>query len=106
MAELDNFLAAHGWVGIAALIVLKLGEMIWNYFRKRERLTDGNISALRLSYKELKIAIDSNTRAQLGQSEDIKKIKTDLRRCFFAVKKLSGDSWAEIAAEMKEMGIE
>jgi hypothetical protein len=91
MPGLEGFLTEHGGMGaFAALLLLKVGEMLWNYFRTRDTALD-----------RLKQALDENTKSTLAAQADLKKFKTDLHRAFKVLKKLSGDKWPEIMQEME-----
>lgn len=95
MNELAQLLVEKGGAfGIIALLLLKVGEMIWGYFRNREKLTNDQLD-------QLKLAIKENTEALARSRSEMKKLKLDLRRCFFVLKRLTGESWPEIANEMK-----
>ncbi len=77
-----------GTAGIGILILFKIGEWIVGYFRAKEKTTDDSIKAL----------MDSLSLTRV----EIKKLKLDLRRCFYALKKVSGDAWPKIAEELKQ----
>ena len=97
--ELEAALTAHGGLfGFGALFVLKLGDMAWKYFRDREKLTDDSI-------KDLKCELEKTREALALAQSDMHKLKLDLRRCFYAVKKISGENWAKIADEFKNSEI-
>lgn len=91
---LDFLAEKSGLAGFAALFILKLGEMLWTYFRRREKITDESI-------KELKAALEKNTFTLSATQTEMQKLKLDLRKCFFAIKKTSGENWARIASEMQ-----
>lgn len=83
-----------GFGAFAALLVLKIGEMVWNYFRQKEKITADSLA-------ELKMALAKNTDMTTHLSMDIAKLKLDLQRCFFALKHITGDEWDEIVAKIK-----
>jgi len=88
----EHFISDHGGLGaFTALLVLKIGEIIWHYFQSRDS-----------KLNDLKCALERNTITMLAIQKDLRTFKTDLRRAFFALKKVSGDDWPEIAEEIEE----
>lgn len=95
MEELTKTLVEHGGAaGFGALFLLKLGEMVWNYLKNREKLTDDTLTAL-------KVALEENTAEMHVVQNEMCKLKLDLRRCFFVLKKVAGDNWPKLAEEMR-----
>lgn len=93
MPEIERYLTDHGGLGaFGALLVLKVGEMIWHYFQSRDA-----------SLKKLQVALEKNTVTLTAIQSDLKKFKVDMRRAFIALKKVSGDKWAEIAREFDDL---
>lgn len=93
MDLLEHYLTDHGGFGaFAALLVLKIGEMIWSYFRNRDA-----------SLADLKCALEKNTITMAAIQNDLKKFKHDLRRAFIAIKHVSGDKWPEIVKEFEDL---
>ena len=95
MDQIQKILLEQGSaLGFFALLLLKAGEMIWSYFRTREKVTDDSI-------QQLKCALEKNTATLLTAQVEMQKLKLDLRRAFYAIKKLSGADWVKIAEEMR-----
>jgi hypothetical protein len=95
MEELQKLLLEQGSaLGFGALFLLKTGEMVWKYLRRKEKITEDSIS-------HLKCALEKNTAELVSSQVEMKKLKLDLRRAFYAIKKLSGASWVQIAEEMR-----
>lgn len=86
---------------ICMQLVLKVGEFLWEIFKKKSEVTEDGIEKLTGS-------INQNTRAveelkfQLTQIEKevigLPKMKEDLNRNFTAIKILAGERWPEIRA--------
>ena len=92
---IENYLTEHGGLGaFCALILLKVGEMIWNYFKNRERVTDDTLKKLVFELQQTNLALNS-------MQADVKKLKLDLRRAFYALKRLSGKDWPSVAEELR-----
>lgn len=93
MDIIERYLTEHGSVGaFGALLILKIGEMIWNYFRSRDA-----------SLTDLKAALEKNTLTMSAIQMDLKRFKKDLHRAFKALKKVSGDKWPEIVKEFDDL---
>jgi hypothetical protein len=93
----ESFLTDHGGMGaFVALILLKVGEMLWSYFRNRNKVTDETL-------QELKCALEKNTITLNAIQSDLKKFKLDLRRAFHAIRRLSGKDWANISEELRNL---
>lgn len=93
MELFEHYLTDHGGMGgFLALAALKIGEMIWKYFRDR----DANFQTLQASVEKENIIL-------LSIQGDVKKMQTDLNRAFTILKKLSGDKWAEFARDFDDL---
>lgn len=93
LPQVEEYLTAHGGAaGFAALLALKIGEMIWKYFSTRDA-----------NFKTMQCALEKNTEAVLHMERDFKKFKHDLRKAFVALKTISGDKWPEIAREFDDL---
>ena len=88
-----------GSLGILFLVILKLGEVIWNAWRAKEKVTEDSI-------KELKLALEKSSRENITLINDMHKLRVDVKRCFIALKHLSGDKWPEISNKFTELPIE
>lgn len=92
LPELERILTEHGGaVGFVALLALRLGELIWGYFKNRDSKVDA-----------LKTALDSNLLAVRDVQKSLEDFRIDLRRAFFAIKTVSGDKWGSIAQELED----
>ncbi len=93
---LEKILSDHG--GLAAfftLIVLKIAEWIFNYFKTKNEVTETAI-------RDLKVAHDRNTAQLIAAQVEMKKLRTDLRHAFFALKELAGKAWPNIAEQIED----
>lgn len=91
MELVEKFLTEKGGLGaFGALLILKVGEMVWHYIQSR----DANL-------KSLQCAVEKNHKTLVAIQHDLKRFKIDLRRAFHALKKVSGDDWHEIAEEIE-----
>lgn len=96
MDQLLSLLAEKGGsIGVALLILIKIGEMIWNYFRVREKLTNDALI-------QLKADLKANTEAQAVTQSEMKKLKKDLRRAYFLLRKALGDAFDDSIDEILE----
>ena len=97
MIELiEQTLSEHG--GAAAfslLLLLKIGEMIYNYVKEKAKVTDSTL-------QDHKVALDRNTQQVIALQIEMKKMRTDLKHAFFALKELSGKAWPTIAEKIEE----
>ena len=103
----------HGVTVLLASIVIvlcfqfiaKIGEIIWDVFRKKGEMSEKIIT-------EMSMALRANTeavrelRVQLSvidqELTEMKKFKVDARRLFAAVKVIAGPKWAEVRKAMEE----
>lgn len=97
MHEIETYLTDHGGFGaFAALIVLKLGEMIWGYFKNRERVTDSTLRKLACDLEKTQMTL-------VAIQSDLRKFKLDMRRAFHALRKIAGKDWPEVAEEIRNI---
>lgn len=96
MAELERLLTDHGGMGaFAALIILKIGELIWSYLKTRDKVTDDSIH-------ELKCSVEKAVQQMAHVQSQLHKVNLDLRKAFYALKKVLGPvRWAEVSEEMR-----
>lgn len=87
---------------LTIFILLKVVEFVINLKKKKEDETEDLLRELVASVNHLDKKFDELEK----QISDYPKIKSDLRRCFFAVKLLAGDRWAEIRKEIMESEFE
>jgi hypothetical protein len=93
MPELERFLTDKGGLGaFGALLILKVGEMIWHYFQSRDA-----------SLQSLQCALEKNTVTLVAIQGDLKKYKVDINRAFTILKKVSGDKWPEYIRDFDDL---
>jgi hypothetical protein len=94
---IEQFLTEKGSLGaFLCLIILKLGEYVFHFIRNRVKVTDDTLVAL-------KVSLDKNTLELAATQVEVKKFRQDLRKAFFAIKKVAGDEgWAKLSSEMND----
>lgn len=103
----DVFSLKYGVGGLCALltllVVLKAGEIVLAFQKKKEALSESAI-------KDLTIAVQQNTAATQhldrrlekleGVAAELPKFKLDIRRFYSALKVIAGDKWPRIRDEI------
>lgn len=96
MQALEEMVGQHGSLAaLVSLILLKMGEWVFNYYKKKNELTETTLKALRAD-------LERNTNNLIATQHEIKKLRTDMRHAFFALKELAGKAWPDIADKIEE----
>lgn len=107
----------HGTSALLAGIVVvlclhllaKIGEFLFEMFKKKEETTEKNLERLTEALKantELVQKLDSRITAIERDLNEVLKFRIDFRRLFSAVKFIAGDQWPEAKKAMKDYDLE
>ncbi len=95
-----------GLILILALhLLVKLGEFVFELFKKKNELTEKNIdnliSALSMNTESLH-RLEERMRSVETQLTEASKLKIDIRMLFAAIKSVAGERWPDIRKSIAE----
>jgi hypothetical protein len=76
------------------LVLLKIGELVWNYAKERNKVTTDTLTAHT-------VALEKNTTQLITTQIDVKKLRVDMRHAFLALKEIAGNKWPVIAEKIE-----
>jgi hypothetical protein len=83
---------------ITALCVILVANLLWDIFKKRNSTIDTDLKELIKNTMRLQFEMTQ----VLHQTEQIDKMKTDLRRIFTMMRFMAGDKWPKLREIMDD----
>ena len=87
---------------LALHLVLKIGEVLWEVYRKKDELSAKNVESL----KTTMLSVESRMIAIERDLNEVLKLRKDLKVYFEAVKLTAGARWPKISKTARHDGLD